>query len=186
MDLTEICTVLCFGFLARTVLSRVVLAWYQGLLFFLLVLSVPSVKGLEVHNTLGGDTATGCSSHSTTPIQLCTAGPSCLTWSPQVAAPPVLLPHHCSSPWAAAPAQPAPLRVPPGHASSRPHPPLPHGLLHGCMGRSALCGARGLKGINCSSTGLSWAAGSCCSAPPPDIPHIHLDSLIQSTFNILL
>ena len=31
-------------------------------------------------------------------------------------------------------------------ASFRPHAPLPRGLLHGCMGSSALCSAHGLQG----------------------------------------
>jgi len=51
-----------------------------------------------------------------------------------------------------------------GCASFRPHLLLPHGLLHGCTGRSAPCGAYRLQ-WDCSSMGLSWAPGSCCCVP---------------------
>lgn len=51
---------------------------------------------------------------------------------------PALLPHHYTSPWAAAPSWADPAGVLTGHTSSRPQPPLPHGLLHSFTGRSVV------------------------------------------------
>jgi len=82
-------------------------------------------------------------------------------------APPRAALQGCSS------AQAAPAGLSVGCPSSRPQPLLHRGLLRVCMCRSALHVAHGLQGTACSSVGLSWAAGSCCSVPeaPPALLH---------------
>ena len=121
---------------------------------------------------------TGCTSPSTAPTQLCTTGPTLQAllpvapnrqWLPQPSCPTA----GCS-PWAAALAQGAPAgfyQVCILHASSTAAlwaPPL----LHREICSMQCTWAAG--GTACSSMGLSWAVGSCCSAPgTPPVLFLH-------------
>ena len=111
----------------------------------------------------------GCSSPSIAPIQLCTTGPT--LWallhtgphSQQLPQPSCLTAGFSLQ--TAAPAQCAPWAVPPS------------GLIHCYTTDSSMAACGDLlhmlpmacRGTACSTTGLSWAEGCCCSVPraPP-------------------
>ena len=93
-------------------------------------------------------------------------------------------------------------RVSMGCASFRPHPLLPHGLLHGCTWRSALCGAHGLQGdslflhgppLGCKELLLHAWWNSCplsaltlVSAGPFHIFHSSLSAAVAQQFSPFL